>query len=234
MKIDAAGWLVAEAGDPMVLKFPSSRSTQYDVATGGKPKGIVWHWTTGRCTTPGHANALAESIRSYEPGSPAASWHVLIAKDGRLLQSIPFERGSWHVGRPGNIDGRLYGNINRATIGIELENSGKLLKVDREFYCWPYWVNPDAVDALKKPDHNFSVDASRAVLKDGEFYDSFPPAQVQAATAMLKALIIKFKWTRSVCSYGHSTFDSPRKVDPGAVWLGNILPPMLDALFGAT
>jgi N-acetyl-anhydromuramyl-L-alanine amidase AmpD len=232
MKIDSAGWLVPEAGDPQVLKFPSSRSTQYDVATGGQPKGIVWHWTTGRCTTPQHANGLADSIRSFNKGDVAASWHVLIAKDGRLLQSVPFERGSWHVGRPGNIGGRLYGNINRATIGVELENSGKLMQVAGKFYCWPFWLDPDAPDDLKKPDPNYSIDSARAVPQDGEFYDVFPAAQIQSASILLRTLILKFKWTRDVSAYGHSDFDSPRKIDPGPVWRSGILPTLLDELFG--
>ena len=233
MKIDTQGWLVAEAGDPQVLKFPSSRSVAYDTATGNKPKGIVWHWTTGRCITEKHAPALAASIQAYNQGDRPASWHVLIAKDGRLLQSVPFERGSWHVGRPGTIDGRLYANINRATVGVELENSGKLMKLDGTYYCWPFWVDPDAPDTLKKPDSNYSINPARAVAKGGDFYDEFPAAQVASAQLLLKALIIKFKWARGVCSYGHMDFDAPRKIDPGPAWKEDKLPPMLDALYGA-
>lgn len=233
MKIDQAGLLQqSEAGDPVILRFPSSRSSNFDFVTGGKPKGIVWHWTTGRCTTERHANALAESIRGYKKGDVMASWHVLIAKDGRVLQSIPFDRGSWHVGRPGTIDGRLYANVNRCTVGVELENSGPLLAHQGEYYCWPYYARETEIDGTPRWEKNFTVPAERAVLKGAEYFDAYPAAQVESARRLLKALVIKFGWGREVCSYFHSTFDSPRKRDPGPVWAEDILPPMLDGLFG--
>lgn len=245
--VEANHWLSGDA-----RRVESVRHTALEVPT---PLGIVWHWTAGRCTTPAHADNLVAGIRTYDKGKDvAASWHVLIAKDGRLFQSVPFNQGSWHVGRPGRIGGlpaktvdgtwnattfpavpgsRLFGNINRGTVGVELENSGRLMhSTDGKFYCWPYWVNPDAPAGSGVLDKNCEVSKDRAVQLGGEFYDVFPPAQVASARDLLKALVVKYKWTREVSQYGHLMFDPGRKEDPGPLWLGTTLPGILDELFG--
>jgi hypothetical protein len=103
MRLDDEGWLVAEEGDPAVARYPTVRRSPLVVPA---PLGIVWHWTAGR-GGPGFAEALARRARTYRRGiDRAASWHVLIAKDGGIHQSAPFTVGTWHVGRPGVIAGR--------------------------------------------------------------------------------------------------------------------------------
>lgn len=250
MKITPEGWLEEAAqGFPALVRVPSVRSTDLDLAARGKPLGLVWHWTAGPCAGPKFAPALAEEIRTYAPGKDrAASWHVLVAKDGRIFQSVPFLRGSWHVGRPGRIggaperdgaswkapvswsSGTLFANINRATVGVELENSGRLEKVGDAFYRWPFWLNPDHHE--QGPDPEMQVDADRAVLVDGVWYDTFPEAQEMAATRLLQALVLKFRWPREACQYGHLMFDPTRKEDPGPLWLDQVLPRILDRVFG--
>jgi len=248
MKVDNAGWLVQEAGDPQVLKVQSIRVCTLDVPA---PLGIVWHWTGGRCTTPTHAPALADSIRTYDKSKDtAASWNILIAKDGRIFQSVPVGMGSWHVGKPGRIGGppvkmpdgkwdatqfapgKLLGNINRGTVGVELENSGRLIMSGGKFYAWPYWKDP--ANPSFGPDANMEIVATRAVeVPDDGFFDEFPAAQEDAARRLLAALVVKYGWNRDVSRYGHVMFDSPRKEDPGPVWLNTVLPRILNAVFGA-
>ena len=246
MHVDAAGWLeVGESGLPALIKIPSVRTCAYDAGTGA-PQGLVWHWTAGK-GGPRFAVGCAEEIRSYVPNvDRPASWHVLVCKDGRLIQSVSFDRGAWHVGKPGRLggapvrdamtgewsvpSGRLYGNINRGAIGVELENAGRLEKVGDRFYCWPFWLHPDNHD--DGPDPKYEVDASRAQECEGKFYDAFPPEQEQAATRLLVALTIRYKWTRAVSAYGHLMFDSPRKEDPGPLWLTESLPRVLDLVYG--
>jgi len=214
------------------------------------PLGLVWHWTAGKCVAPGYATALAEEIRTYDKTRDRpVSWHVLIAKDGRMFQSVPFNQGSWHVGRPGRIggapqktngfwnaatfpEGKLFGNINRATIGVELENAGRLEVVDGKFYCWPYWTNPTAPAGARTPDPTLELPESRAQMMAGTWYDTFPAPQEQAAQRLVQALAIKYKWSRSVTQYGHLMFDPGRKEDPGPLWLELALPRILDGVFG--
>jgi hypothetical protein len=79
MRVDDQGWLVAEDGDPRVVRYPTVRT--YAVAVPA-PFGIVWHWTAGRGGS-GFAEGLARRAQLYRRGiDRAASWHVLVAKDG--------------------------------------------------------------------------------------------------------------------------------------------------------
>ena len=109
--IDDEGWLHGFG----VVRYPSIRS--YELTSDG-PIGIVWHYTA---TNVGTAKSLAKRIRKYRRGKDrAASWHVVIAEDGTIYQSVPFERGAWHCGR-GRIDGH---RVNKCTAGIEMEGQG--------------------------------------------------------------------------------------------------------------
>lgn len=235
MNIDSQGWLAAtEEGFPAVLKVPSVRTTPLDLAAGSSPLAIVWHWTGGPCRGPLYETALAEEIKGYKPNvDRAASWHVLVAKDGRLLQSVPFNVGSWHVGKPGRFNGRLFGNINRCTVGVEIANAGKLEKVGSKFYCSPYWLNPDAPEAERQPDPKLEIVVERAMQHADGWYDAFPEAQEMAATRLLASLVATFKWPKENCVWGHRDFDSPRKIDPGPLWQDVVLPRVLARVFGS-
>ena len=249
MHVGDDGWMVEDAaGFPALTRVPSVRSGTLAADLKG-PLGIVWHWTGGHCAATVYAQALAEEIRTYNKLTDrAASWHFLIAKNGRVIQSIQTNRGSWHVGRPGRIGGaptlldgkwdavagwggRLFANINAATIGVELENSGRLEKVGERFYRWPFWLDPDKRDS--GPDPRMETPAARAVLQGGAWYDEFPQAQEMAATRLLQACAVKFGWAREVCRYGHLMFDPSRREDPGALWLDVVLPRILDRVYGA-
>lgn len=230
MKVDQEGWLLTEDGDPAVVRHPTVRTYPLVVPM---PLGIVWHWTGGR-GGPGYAERLAIRTRTYRRGvDRAASWHVLVARDGSIYQSAPFSVGTWHVGRPGVIDGRRFENINRATVGCELENAGRLRKLGERFYCWPYWSNPGAPRQERRPDPRCAVDVGRAVVVPGQgTFDAFTPEQEAAAARLLAALIAQFGWTRDACVHGHREFTT-NKEDPGPLWSGIVLPRVLDTIFGA-
>jgi len=85
---------------------------------GGKaePKYLVMHYTA----TPD----LEVAIRSLINPKRKASAHLVIGRDGSITQLVPFDRVAWHAGAS-SWDG-LKG-LNRYSLGIELENAGKLL-----------------------------------------------------------------------------------------------------------
>lgn len=227
MRVRNDYWLEAEPPEE-VRRIPSIRTSALD---GGVPLGLVWHWTGGPAKNPLYPINLANDIRAYDRTKDrAASWNLLVAKDGRLIQSIPFNMGSWHVGRPGRIQGKLFGNINRGTIGVELENSGRLEKVGDKYYCWPFWKDPLEPNLVADP--RWEVAAIRARQVGEQYFDEFPAAQEAAALQLVTALVKRFKWPRGAFEYGHSTFDYPRKEDPGPVWMSEVLPRILDAVFG--
>lgn len=237
MRVDDKGWLLNDAdGEPRVIQHSTTRTTSLEVP---KPLGVVWHWTAGRGGL-GFAEGCCKEIEHYDPSKDrAASWHVLIAKNGDLHQCAPFLVGTWHVGKGGTIGAHQSVNINRCTVGVEIENAGRLLKLGPACYCWPFWLNPDAPSATRQPDPKLAVDPNRARPAEGGFwkdaeggnFDAFTSQQIASATVLLKLLVAAYGWDPAVCGYGHVMFDYPRKEDPGPLWLKEALPGILDAVF---
>lgn len=219
------GWLVGTD----VTRFPTVRIVQLEVK---HPLGLVWHTTGGR-GGPGHAEALARRIQHYRRGvDRPASWHILITTDGRIFQSAPIRVGTWHVGRPGTVGGHSFANVNRGTIGVELESPGQLVEVDGRYFCWPYWRSD--VKASRLPDPRFEMRGANIVrMADGSLFTDFPAIQEATAIALVEALARELGWSRAALTYTHHQFDPHRKVDPGPLWAQIVLPRVLDFAFGA-
>ncbi|MFH0902048.1 MAG: peptidoglycan recognition family protein [Pseudomonadota bacterium] len=180
------------------------------------------------------SRSLCRRIQRYRRGiDRPASWHLLITRDGTIYQSAPVSVGTWHVGRPGIIAGQRFSNINHATIGVELENAGRLRRIGDRHYCWPYWLNSHAPEHEQRPDPRCLMNQARAVRVPGQgIFDSFPTEQQASAAKLLGALATCFGWSADACSHGHVDFDPSRKEDPGPLWNRTILPRILATVFG--
>ena len=231
LAIDRNGWLTSDDKGPRLFYLPTVRTTPLETRN---PLGIVWHTTGGIC---GHhyAERLVRRIQTYRRGvDRPASFHLVIDRGGAIYQCAPFSVGTWHVGRAGEIAGRSFGNINRATIGVELENAGTLHAVKDGFYTWPFFSDPHAPPAERRADPRCRVGRLRATLfSDGRFYDLFPAAQIAAATELLRACAQRYRLSRRAAAYGHCDFSSPTKTDPGPLWMRGILPRVLDHAYEA-
>ncbi len=138
-----------------------------------------------------------------------------------------FEKGAWHVGTPGTIAGQKFDNINRATIGIELENAGRLKPNKGKYYTWPYYKkNTKIVD----PALEISADRATKFPGDGIF-DSFTEAQISSATQIVEVLEKTYLLGEDNFRYGHVDFDPERKEDPGPLWKHIHLPTVLTNTF---
>ena len=88
---------------------------------GDKPKYIIMHYTTG--------TKIESTINHFTNAVPGVSTHLLIGRDGRVVQFVPFNLSAHHAGWSW---WEMDKHINRTSIGIELDNAGKLTerKVD--------------------------------------------------------------------------------------------------------
>lgn len=105
-------------------KFPSSL-----------PDTIVIHFTGGRS---------AQSSANWQCDPKAkASAHVVVGQKGEIIQLVPFDTIAWHAGRS-SWEGRS--GLNQYSIGIEIDNAGRLEKQGDQYVSWfkkPY--KPDEV-----------------------------------------------------------------------------------------
>ena len=86
------------------------------------PDTIVLHYTAG-------SNGLASAYYLTRP-DVTASAHLVIDRKGDIIQLVPFNVEAWHAGKSFHL-GRI--NLNRYSIGIELDNLGKLRREGERF-----------------------------------------------------------------------------------------------------
>jgi N-acetylmuramoyl-L-alanine amidase len=89
------------------------------------PEYLVIHFTAGR--------SAASSIDWFKNPAASASAHLVIGLDGSISQMVPFNKKAWHAGvsRWNSVTG-----LNNYSIGIELDNPGKLRKVGDKWISW--------------------------------------------------------------------------------------------------
>ena len=80
-----------------------------------QPRFLVMHYTAGR-----NAESSIDWLRTPRA---KASAHIVIAKDGTITQLVPFNQIAWHAGESSWNGLR---NLNPYSIGIELDNAGRL------------------------------------------------------------------------------------------------------------
>ena len=229
LTVSEGGWFEG-AG---VVRVPSVRHSALTsrVEHGERgPLGVCWHWTGGVCR-PGYAGVLARKIRTFDPTKDrAASWHLVISKQGWVYQSVPLDLGSWHcaVGTVRD-DMNATHRVNRSLVGIELENAGRLRFLDGAWRCHPYWrpgsarpvADPDGFH--KQADPRLIVDPNRSGVSPGYgAFDRYPQAQVTAAGWVLRAIAARYGLSPTRCGFLHGDFDE-RKEDAGPLWRNHLV-----------
>ena len=153
-----------------------------------RPDTIVLHYTAG-------ADALSSAHYMARADSDTSA-HLVIARDGGIIQLLPFNTIAWHAGKSEH-EGRT--NINRYSIGIEMDNAGQLHRREGRFYSW--------FNCEYMPDEVYTdCENGRAT-----YWHNYTLVQIQTLFAVCKLLLGEYPIRHIV---GHSDI-SPRKVDPG-------------------
>lgn len=158
------------------------------------PSIAVIHFTFG-----GTARSSAEWFR--HPDNPGSSAHVVIERDGSVIQCVPWDKVAWHAGRSRlrNLSG-----LNRYSYGIELANWGYLKRAGDGWACRTGARINDPMLAIHK---NGNPDAVRRPIG----WEPYPEPQFRAAVAVVRALA-QIGVTEIV---GHDDISPTRKWDPG-------------------
>ena len=94
---------------------------------GLRARYLVFHYTAGRS-----AESSVESLCTRKPHGNASA-HLVLSRDGSIAQLVPFDVVAWHAG-VSEWNGLV--GLNRASIGIELDNAGALNRVGEKFIAW--------------------------------------------------------------------------------------------------
>ncbi|MBP8215845.1 MAG: N-acetylmuramoyl-L-alanine amidase [Propionivibrio sp.] len=159
------------------------------------PEYLIMHYTAG---------SSAEGSVSWmcNPAAKAAA-HLVIGRDGSLTQLAPFNRITWHAGKS-EWEGRS--GLNGFSIGIELDNAGKLERVGSR------WIS--AVSKRAYPDDDVLV-ANHKHDRPGTppiGWHEYGEEQLEVAAQVGLLLMEKYALKDVL---GHEDIAPGRKSDPG-------------------
>ena len=156
-----------------------------------KPLLLIIHYTAGI--------SRDAAISWFQNPQAKASAHLIIDRDGTVVQMADFNVKTWHAGvsRWGTLEG-----LNRYSIGIELVNAGRLIKAGAEWKTWYEAIIPtdQVVEAIHK---NESQSAG---------WHLYTNAQIEKAIEVGLALNQEYQFEDIL---GHDDIAPIRKSDPG-------------------
>jgi N-acetylmuramoyl-L-alanine amidase len=161
--------------------------------TGGplESEYLIIHYTAG-----GSAHSSIDWL--VNPAAKASA-HLVIGRDGRITQLVPFDRVAWHAGTS-SWAGR--DGLNRFSLGIELDNAGPLNRVGG---VWRAWFGRDYPDAEV-------IEATHKLETRPRGWHVFTEAQI--AVCLEASLLLMQKYgLKDVL--GHDDVSPGRKLDPG-------------------
>lgn len=152
---------------------------------------IVMHYTAG--------TSASSSISWLTNRRAQASAHIVIARDGSVTQLVPFNKCAWHAGR--SVWKNRQG-LNQYSIGIELDNAGKLAQ---QGGAWKSWSGHDIEDSDV-------IIATHKHASSADGWHVYSQAQIESALQVAEVLVDRYPIKNVI---GHDDIAPRRKSDPG-------------------
>lgn len=181
--------LTKDDEDVISIKFQASPN--YSEHFTNKPSLIIVHYTAGA--------SLESSANWLCNPQVKASAHIIIGKNGNIIQLVPFNKKAWHAGKS---KWESLTNINKYSIGIEMDNAGKLSKRVDGYYT----------SFNKKIDDQNVVLAKHKFGNQEEAWEAYTQEQINSFINVCNILIQSFPIERII---GHEDIAPDRKTDPG-------------------
>lgn len=160
-------------------------------ASGGdlKPSLIICHDTAGRLDKGNTVNYFASK-------QCTVSAHVVVERDGTIVQMVPFNKRAWHAGQSEWKGKKL---CNSFSIGIEIVNPGKL---DANGRAWFH----------KKTEEGFKgIQQAKTKAHGDGWWLPYAPEQIKAVKELCRALVAEYPDVNDIAT--HWQVSPGRKVD---------------------
>jgi N-acetylmuramoyl-L-alanine amidase len=157
------------------------------------PKYLIFHFTAN--------NSIEDTINRFCKVKPRgnSSAHLVIGRDGRIIQLVPFNAAAWHAGRSQWSD---LDSLNQHSIGIELENAGRLMEISGSYVSWLGRSYPpeEVIQATHKNE------------KEPAFWHIYTEKQIMTSLQLADLLVSEYNLTDIL---GHDDIAPDRESDPG-------------------
>lgn len=155
-----------------------------------KPSLITGHYTAGR--------SAAKSAQWLCSKAAKASCHLILGRAGELYQLVSFDRVAWHAGPSKH--GKLTG-INNHSFGLELDNYGRLTRVNGKWRALALGVDVSDADVL--------------VDEHGRGWHMYTPVQLALFETICRELIEAYPTVSDLVGHEEICVPKFRKLDPG-------------------
>ncbi len=158
---------------------------------GSNPDTIIIHFTDG--------HTLEAAIDTLCDVDRKVSAHLLVGRDGAVVQLVTFDHIAWHAGQSS------WGQrtqFNQYSLGIEVQNAGKLEQRDGRYMSSLGHEYPpqEVCEAV----HRNQVEPS--------LWHNYPAVQLGAVERVCRLLVETYKIHHL---FGHEEIAPDRKIDPG-------------------
>ncbi len=158
-----------------------------------RPRYLVFHYTAGRSCDSSVESLCARKSRG------GASAHLVLARDGRIVQLAPFDVVTWHAGVS---EWNGLAGLNHWSIGIEMDNAGRMDRIGDKFVAWFGKEYSASEVMLAEHKHGGGV----------RFWHAYPEAQISRALELAELLVEHYGLEDVL---GHDDIARGRKQDPG-------------------
>lgn len=159
------------------------------------PSHIIIHFTAG--------SSAVSSVEWFKDTTAGASAHLVIGRDGKIYQLIDFNLKAWHAGKSRWAE---HIGFNDFSIGIEIDNPGRLRKEGDKYIAWfgKEYSKEGIVEAIHKHEDYAS------------YWLSYTEKQIEACLNVCKILMQKYPSIIEIL--GHDDISPIRKNDPGPLF----------------
>lgn len=152
---------------------------------------IIIHYTAG--------GSASSAIKTLTNPKVKASAHVVVSKEGTITQLVPFDTIAWHAGKSSY---KSKVGLNKYSIGIEIDNAGKLEKRGDHFVSW----------FGKKYDQDEVIEAIHRNQSLATYWHTYTQEQIECVSDICESLIEEYNISSIL---GHEEISPGRKIDPG-------------------